>query len=136
MASVRQQTALLLIVLASLGSARAAVAQVVPHPDSAQLAAAAAHAALLHWVASSSGASEQSVYLRNTSTRPVQVTSYEIYECINLAKSVCGVHRPGPFIKPGATVVLQIIRQPDRRQSWSHQYRFDALFAPPDSTGP
>jgi len=121
--------------LVSMGPAPCAVAQVVPQPDSAQLAAAAAEAALMHWVASSSGATEQNVYLRNTSTRPIQITSYEIYECINLAKAVCGVHAPGPLIKPGATVVLQAIRQRDRRQSWSYQYRFDALFAPPDSSG-
>ena len=113
-----------------------ASAQVIPPPDSARLAAASASAALVHWVASSSGAAEQTIFIKNSSDRPIDVTSYEIYECVNLAKSVCGVHTPGPRIAAGKTVSLQTIRQRDRRGEWSYQYRFTAAYVTADSAQP
>jgi len=125
----------LLALVVMLGTAPA-IAQTIPPPDSARLAAASASAALVHWVASSSGAAEQTIFIKNSSERPIDITSYEIYECLNLAKSVCGVHAPGPRIAAGKTVALQTIRQRDRTARWAFQYRFMAAFVPPDSLQP
>jgi hypothetical protein len=128
------------LVLAALGATRPLSAQTYTTPDSAQQAqAAAAGAALLHWIASTHGAGEQTVFLKNTSTQLVHITSYEIHECLNLASKVCGTHAPGPDIRPGETVALQRVRPRDRSARWSYQYRFDAAFQGGDAlaeTGP
>lgn len=102
-------------------------------PDSAaQARAIAAGAALLNWVAST-GSSEQTVFLRNTSDQDILVTGYEIYECHNLASRICGEHSSKLRIAPGATARLQRITPRTRQQSWSYRYRFTAAFAPTEA---
>ena len=119
-------TALLSIAIA--GSARA---QTIPQPDSATLARSAAHSALTYWEASSNGPGEQSVYLKNNSTRPIQIVSYEVYDCTNIRGSTCKVHTPGPRIDPGKTKILVTIDQLHINAPWSYKYRFEADFRAP-----
>lgn len=104
--------------------------QVVPPPDSASQAMSAARAALSYWEASSHGSSEQSVYLKNNSARPIVITSYEVYECVNIPRRTCGVHSPGPTVPPGKTVVLVTIGRSRNDQAWAYRYRFYPQFAP------
>jgi hypothetical protein len=119
----------------ALGSTVSLNAQVVTHPDSATIARAAdAGAKLVYWVESTNGHAEQAVFLRNTSTEPIQVTDYEIYECVNLRGKACGVHSPGPLIAPGKTVRLIVIDQAYSQEAWSFKYRFNATF--PHSSSP
>lgn len=105
-------------------------AQTIPQPDSAALARSAAHAALSYWMASSNGPGEQSVYLKNNSTRPIQIVSYEVYACTNIRGRTCGIHTPGPRIDPGKTKILVTVQQLRYDAPWSYQYRFEADFGP------
>ena len=86
-------------------------AQVYTRPDSATLERAGAFAEMTHWVETSHGVSEHSVMLRNHSKRPIQVVSYEVFECINIPSRVCKVHQPGPIVEPGKTKRLVVIRR-------------------------
>lgn len=105
-------------------------AQVVAPPDSSRLAAAEdAGAKLIFWEASSNGQSEQSVYLRNTSGRPIEITSYEVYDCFNLAGRLCGEHTPTLTVRPGKTATLFVVGPRDRSQGWAYRYRFRAHYA-------
>ena len=121
----------------ALCAGRSVNAQVVPHPDSATIARASyAETKLVYWVESTNGQAEQAVFLKNTSTEPIQVTNYEIYDCVNLRGKVCGVHVPGPLIAPGKTVRLVVIDRGFSQEAWSFRYRFHAAFlhAPTDTT--
>ena len=116
----------------ALGWVTSARAQVVPHPDSATIArATGAETKLVYWVESTNGHSEQAVFLRNTWTEPIQVTNYEIYDCVNLRGKVCGMHSPGPLIAPGKTVRLVVIDQAFSAEAWSFKYRFNAIYVHP-----
>ena len=123
------RTSLLLPLL--LAGAVSARAQTIPQPDSATLARSAAHSALTYWEASSNGPGEQSVYLKNNSTRPIQIVSYEVYDCTNIRGSTCKVHTPGPRIDPGKTKILVTIDQLHGNAPWSYKYRFEADFRAP-----
>ena len=114
-----------------LVAAARAGAQTIPQPDSATLARSAAHSALTYWEASSNGPGEQSVYLKNNSTRPIQIVSYEVYDCTNIRGSTCKVHTPGPRIDPGKTKILVTIDQLHGNAPWSYKYRFEADFSAP-----
>jgi hypothetical protein len=117
----------------ALGVPSPAVCQVYTRPDSARIANAVdAGALIVHWIETTTDRSEQAVYLRNTSNEPIQVTSYEIYDCQNLRGNVCGVHAPGPVIKPGKTVELVVVSQSFRYEAWSFRYRFHTVFLRPD----
>jgi hypothetical protein len=124
---LRHISALALLLFASTAPARG---QVVPPPDSAAMVMSAARAALSYWEASSHGSSEQSVYLKNNSTRPIVITSYEVYECVNIPRRVCGVHTPGPTVPPGKTVILVTISRSRNDQAWAYHYKFFPQFAP------
>ena len=118
--------------LASLSTglvAAPAVAQTYPHPDSATVARAVdAGARLVHWIETTNGRSEHAVFLRNTSQEPIQITSFDIYDCVNLRGSVCGSHSPGPRLAPGKTVRLVVISRNLSQSAWSYKYRFHAAF--------
>jgi hypothetical protein len=106
-----------------------AYSQTYLHPDSAVVARAAeAGARLVHWVETTNGQEEQAVFLRNTSREPIQITSYEIFDCANLRGSVCGRHAPGPRIEPGKTVRLVVISRSFSQSRWFYKYRFNAVF--------
>jgi hypothetical protein len=105
-------------------------AQVYTRPDSAALERAAAFAEMTHWVETSHGVSEHSVMLRNNSRRPIQILSYEVYECINIPSRTCKVHQPGPIVEPGKTKRLVVIRQQRSGESWSYNYRFTVAYLP------
>src|SRR5258708_3101987 len=111
--------------------------QVVLYPDSATIGRGSyAETKLVYWVESTGGHSEQAVFLKNTSTEPIEVINFEIYDCINLRGKVCGVHAPGPLIAPGKTVRLVVIDRGFSEEAWSFRYRFHAAFlhAPTDTT--
>jgi hypothetical protein len=77
---------------------------------------------------------EAAIVLRNMSAEPIQITQYEVYDCVNLRGNVCGLHSPGPLIAPGKTVRV-VVAQGFSRQAWSFRYRFRAAFRhPPAST--
>ncbi len=127
----------LAVVSIGFWAGRSVHAQVVPHPDSATIARASyAETKLVYWVESTGGHSEQAVFLKNTSTEPIEVINFEIYDCINLRGKVCGVHAPGPLIAPGKTVRLVVIDRGFSKEAWSFRYRFHAAFlhAPTDTT--
>jgi hypothetical protein len=105
-------------------------AQVYTRPDSASLERAAAFAEMVHWVETSHGVSEHSVMLRNNSKRPIQVLSYEVFECINIPSRTCKVHQPGPIVEPGKTKRLVVIRQQRSSSAWSYNYRFSVSYLP------
>jgi hypothetical protein len=103
--------------------------------DSAKVAAAAAAGvSLIHWVQTSPGAIEHIIYVRNISKRPIQVTSYEIYDCFNLRGNVCGVHAPGPRLAPGETKRLIIIEEGGGVGRSSYQYRVHSAPVAADSS--
>jgi hypothetical protein len=109
--------------------------QVTYHADSAKVAAAAAAGVkLIHWVQTSPAANEHVIYVRNISQQPIQVTSYEIYDCFNLSGRVCGVHAPGPLLAPGQTKRLVIIESGAGVGRSSYQYRIHSAPVTPDST--
>jgi hypothetical protein len=115
--------------------------QFVPPPDSVTLARAAARAAIVHWVESAGRASEQVIKLKNTSGQVVQLESYEIYECINIAPSrVCRVNEGGQLIRPGETIALVTLGRRYNRDAWRYRYRFEVRFvrdsSSTDSTTP
>lgn len=112
-------------------------AQVYTRPDSASLERAAAFAEMTHWVETTHGTSEQTVMLRNNSKRPIQVLTYEVYECVNIPTRVCKVHQPGPVIDPGKTKRLVTVSRRRDDQEWSYSYRFTVSYVPgtqPDTT--
>ena len=123
-----------LIAILALGTASTAAAQDPRQrdyraPRSSKIEESAARAALVTWIADSNGPSEQSLYFRNTSIRPVEITTYEYTKCINISGVKCGVvHEPALIIPPGETVVLQVVRQRDRQQGYSYWYEFTARF--------
>ena len=99
-------------------------------PDSAEQArAVAAGAAVLYWAANT-GSREQSIYVRNTSEHAVRVADFEVTECYNLSRRLCGRHAPGPVIRPGATVVLVRITPREPTEAWSYRYQVHAEFVP------
>ena len=133
-----QRSIVLLLALMS-PLARSALAQTYHRPDSAKIARAAeAGARLVHWVETTNRESEQAIFLRNTSGEPIQITSYELYDCVNIWRRVCGRHSPGPSIAPGETVQLAVVERGLSDQSWSFKYRFEAAFVSdsvkPDTT--
>jgi len=94
---------------------------------------------LIHWVQTEPGAEEHVIYVRNISSRPIQVTSYEVYDCQNIRGRVCGVHSPGPQVAPGKTVRLVIIRQSSSMFRASYHYRVQSVYtdsAAADTTRP
>lgn len=104
-------------------------AQQIPSADSATLGRASAHAAVVHWVDSLVNPSDQVVRLKNTSSRVVQVESFEVYECINVAPSrVCKVHEGGQMIRPGKTITLVTLGRRSSYDAWSYRYRFQVRF--------
>ncbi len=108
---------------------RVGAAQTLPQPDSATLALSAARAALSYWEAATyQGSREQSVFLRNNSTRTIQIASYEVRECVNISRRVCGVHTPGPVIRPGKTVILVTLVRQQYNEGYSYRYRFSPRF--------
>ena len=112
--------------------ANSAPAQVYTRPDSARIANAIdAGALVVHWIETTTSRTEQAVYLRNTANEPVQVQSYEIFDCQNLRGNVCGVHAPGPVIQPGKTVELVVVSQSYQYAAWSFKYRFNVIFLRP-----
>ena len=124
-----QHLVVLLLALISPLPTRSALAQTYYRPDSAKIARAAdAGARLVHWIETTNRESEQAIFLRNTSSEPIQITSYEIYECVNIWRRVCGRHSPGPNIAPGKTVRLAVVERGLSDQSWSFKYRFEAAF--------
>ncbi len=106
------------------------LAQVYTRPDSAVQARAAAIAALTYWVETTHGVSEQSVMLRNNSTREIQVLSYEVFECANISSRTCKVHRPGPVVPPGKTIRLVTIVPRRLEDQSSFRFRFEAGYVP------
>jgi len=108
------------------------------HADSAKIAKAAdAGASLVHWVQTSPGAEEHTIYVRNISQQLIRVTSYEVYNCVDVRGRACGIHSPGPLVKPGQTVRLIVIDFGMRRGSnGSYQYRVSSTFVATDSTPP
>ena len=120
---------LLLVPVLLAGIPARASAQVYTRPDSVALARAAAFAELVHWVETSHGTSEHTVYLRSSSSQAIQVVSYEVYDCINIPSRVCKVHQPGPVIQPGKIMRLVTISR-RRQESWSYSYRFEVSYLP------
>lgn len=115
------------LLLAGLAlAAPSAAAQQYAPPDSSQLAASAARASLTYWEANTNGSAEISVFLRNNADRPIQVTWYEIKDCVNVSRKLCGRHDPGPLIKPGKTVRLVSVPRERPHESWSYTWAFEA----------
>lgn len=130
---MRRHASELALMCVALGLPSPAASQVYTRPDSARIANAVdAGALIVHWIETTTDRSEQAVYLRNTSNEPIQVTSYEIFDCQNLRGNVCGVHAPGPVIQPGKTVELVVVSQSFRYEAWSFRYRFHTIFLRPD----
>ena len=101
-------------------------------PTDVRLDDAAARAKLVTWVSNDGNPSEQKIYFRNTSDLPIDVASYEFYECINIAGVKCGEElTDGPTLEPGETLVLKTVRPRDMRQRWSYRYKFQVQFAAP-----
>lgn len=108
-------------------------------PRAEKLDDAAAHAKLLNWVEDAARAREHLVYFRNTSDQPLDITSYEFYECLNVSGVKCGVEHEGPRLEPGETIVLKRIRHRNMDQRMSYRYRFYVQFAAapqPDAQAP
>ena len=99
--------------------------EIVYGADSAKVdSARAAGVGLVHWVQTVWRAREHIIYVRNISTRPLQIASFEIYECFGIRRNVCGVHAPGPRLAPGETKRLIIIDEiAGRGQRSSYRYR-------------
>ena len=104
-----------------------AAGQGVPAMDSTRLTSVtAAGKFLAYWTAEDGAAQEQGVYLKNLSPdRSITITSWEVYDCINLAGGVCGKRNKGPTIKPGKTVRLVLIRGwRGSTRGYSYRFRF------------
>jgi hypothetical protein len=120
-----------------LGMPSSLLAQVDKAPDSTffrQRADAGVY--LVHWV-KQDNPREQTVYFKNTAKFPLQVTDWEVYDCMNIGNKDCGPRTSGPLLKPGQTVKLITIVQRDRYSGYSYHYRFHVAWGPgvvPDST--
>jgi len=123
----------LILALAPLMPSRAQ--QIMYRADSAKVARAVESGArLVHWVETVPDAGQHILYARNVTNRPVRVSSYEVYECMEVRGRVCGIHE-GPVVQPGKTVRLAVITF--RGGGGSYKYRVNAEFAdsiPGDST--
>ena len=124
---------LLAVLFAALPGPPAAAqdaAELGPHrylaPDSAQLAASAARSSLSFWHVSTNGTGETTVYVRNNAARPVRIIWFEVRDCINIPRKICGRHSPGPTIKPGKTSRLVVVRRERNSEGWSYTYQFQA----------
>jgi hypothetical protein len=105
-------------------------AQVSHPPDSAYLKRATdAGIYLVHWI-QKDNSSEHTLYFKNTAAFPLQVTDWEVYECINIGNKDCAAHSDGPLIKPGQTVSITTIRRRDRHSGFSYLYRFHVAWGP------
>jgi CubicO group peptidase (beta-lactamase class C family) len=105
-------------------------------PSEARLGEVGAEAELLNWVEQIRGGRTQELYFRNTSDQPIQITSYEFFECTNVIGVTCGEKLEGPRLEPGETVRLESIRQRNFEQRWSYRYQFEARFLSPPGVGP
>ena len=112
--------------------------QGVPSMDSTRLqpVTAAGHF-LLHWTVDEGTNGEQTVFLRNVSPdRSITLSSWEIYDCVNLAGRACGVHKKGPVIPPGQTVRLVRLHAAVPDQGYAYRYRFTAGWTEPSADAP
>ncbi|MFW6085041.1 MAG: serine hydrolase domain-containing protein [Gemmatimonadota bacterium] len=97
-------------------------------PTEARLGEVGAEAKLVNWVEQIRGGRTQELYFRNTSDQPIQITSYEFFECTNVIGVSCGEEIEGPRLEPGETIRLESIRQRNLEQRWSYRYQFQASF--------
>ncbi len=67
---------------------------------------------------------KQTVCLKNISSRPIKITRFEVYNCLNLAAGLCAGHDDGPRIPPGKAVAMADIRGDESGRRWSFKYRF------------
>jgi len=128
MALVRRAT-FLAALFASTVCSRAVAQKLMQTTDTEE--AARAGVDLIHWAEGVPDAGERIIYVRNISNRPIQVKSYEIYDCVAVHVRVCGIHTPGPLVLPGKTARLAIIDFV-RMHRWSYRYRLNTAFV--DST--
>lgn len=125
------------LLLSLLPAGPAAAQQIFYRADSAKIdSAAAAGVALVHWVQSTYAADEQSIYVRNISHTPIRITSFEIYDCLNLGGHACGVHSPGPLVAPGKTARLIVIERAFDGSATGFKYRIYAMAAPDSGATP
>ena len=112
--------------------------EIVYGADSAKMdSAKAAGVGLIHWVETIWHAREHIIYVRNISSRPLRVESFEIYDCFGLRRKVCGVHTPGPRLAPGETKRLIIIDEeaaPGQRSSYRYRVKVAADSTVADSS--
>lgn len=100
-------------------------------PSEARLGEVGAETKLLSWVQQLRGGRTQELYFRNTSDQPIEITSYEFFECTNVIGVTCGDTLEGPRLEPGETIRLETIRQRNFEQRWSYRYQFQARFLSP-----
>lgn len=131
-----------LVVTAVVASSPDAAAQQIAEaygldaPTETRLDEEGARTRLLNWVEHERGGRSQQVYFRNTSDQPIDITSYEFFDCVNVAGVSCGKKIEGPRIEPGETIILVTVRQRDIQRRWKYRYQFQARFPdPPPATG-
>lgn len=73
------------------------------------------------------------VFVRNLSDRPIIVNSVEVYECRNLAATVCGTHQPKMRILPRQARRVLTIRYGSPDDASSYRYRYHVTSESPES---
>ncbi len=83
------------------------------------------------WVSDFPIGNTRIIYVRNNSqTRAVQITSLNVYNCVNVMAGACGDSAYGSLIlAPGATTMLRNITPSELTQGFSFDYEYTAGFA-------
>lgn len=129
-----------LFVLASLVASEGLPAQRIAEgfhydaPSEARLNDEGAHARLLAWWQNPRGSRSSDLYFRNTSDQPIEIISYEFFDCTNVIGVKCGEKLKGPRLEPGETRKVATVRQRDFQQRWSINHQFQARFIGPSTS--
>lgn len=130
-----------LLAIASLGTPDVSWGQRIAEgfhydpPTEARLDDEGANARLLAWWQNPRGSRSSELYFRNTSDRPIEISSYEFFDCTNVIGVTCGKKQKGPRLEPGQTLRVETVRQRDFEQRWSIDFRFQARFLGPTPAG-
>jgi hypothetical protein len=124
----------LIVILAVLGAAGCAPAiqvqeaPVVPPPEAAGMQVQV-------WRHDRTTERAQDVYIKNYTDRPIHVSSFQLYNCVNVQQE-CTTTRPNVLVAPGEIAIVATVRPARSSERFSFGYNYQWLTGAPITSTP
>ena len=87
------------------------------------------------WTHSPPGRSVQEVFAKNYTDRPLQITFFRLYNCVNLRQE-CTASNPGLTLQPGAVALVARLEPAQATRPFSFRYDYQWHQGPQGANAP